>query len=415
MKGDVMTVVRRALFLTCLITVALPSQDIWPIGRHRLVLDCPGGPLPFGVLIDASGGRLRGWLLNGKERIDIPNVRWDVDDLVLEFPHFDSKVALTVNHSEKTLSGSWSKVRGAGKVATMKVRSVASPTRFQTDARKTDPTWVNGRWAVTFASSKDPAVGIFTASAKAPFECGGTFLTTLGDYRYLAGNVVGEVMKLSCFDGAHAFLFHGRRRPGGVMTGDFWSSASWHEGWTARRDDDAALPDGWKLTRWADDADLGAAKFKDLRGELRSLDDPEFRGKARIIEVFGSWCPNCHDHGAYMADLHRRYKGRGLKILGLAFEHTDDHERSARQVEVFRKRHGADFPVLVAGLSDKKLATASLALLDRVRSYPTTIFIDGEDRIRGVYQGFSGPATGAAHERLKARFESLIEQMLAGK
>ena len=146
MKGDVMTVVRRALFLTCLITVALPSQDIWPIGRHRLVLDCPGGPLPFGVLIDASGGRLRGWLLNGKERIDIPNVRWDVDDLVLEFPHFDSKVALTVNHSEKTLSGSWSKVRGAGKVATMKVRSVASPTRFQTDARKTDPTWVNGRF-----------------------------------------------------------------------------------------------------------------------------------------------------------------------------------------------------------------------------------------------------------------------------
>lgn len=408
-------IVTATIMTFVLLAAPKPAQDVWPVGTHRLVLDCPGGPLPFGVTLDAMSGSLAGWLHNGKERIRIPSVKWDVDDLVLSFPHYASRIELKVDHAKKRLSGIWSKVRGEGKVATMKVASVPLKTRFAVDARDVDPSWVDGRWSVKFASSDDPAVGIFKSSREQPYECEGTFLTTLGDYRYLAGNVDGDVMRLSCFDGAHAFLFHARRLPGLRMAGDFWSSANWHEGWTARRDDEASLPDGWKLTKWTDEADLDGARFKDLKGELRSLNDAEFRGKARIIEVFGSWCPNCHDHGAYMADLHRRYGPKGLKILGLAFEHTTDHERSVRQVEIFRRRHGATFPVLVAGLSDKKAATRALALLDRVRSYPTTIFIDGNDRVRGVYQGFSGPATGEAHRVLRARFEDLIERMLAGK
>ncbi len=54
-----------------------------------------------------------------------------------------------------------------------------------------------------------------------------------------------------------------------------------------------------------------------------------------------------------------------------------------------------------------------MPLIDRVRSFPTVIFLDAEDRVRAIHQGYSGPATGAAHERLRLRFTELIEELLA--
>jgi hypothetical protein len=52
-------------------------------------------------------------------------------------------------------------------------------------------------------------------------------------------------------------------------------------------------------------------------------------------------------------------------------------------------------------------------VLDKVRAWPTTIFMDGDGDVRAVYSGFSGPATGAAHERLRDSFERIVSEMLA--
>ena len=198
-----------------------------------------------------------------------------------------------------------------------------------------------------------------------------------------------------------------------TLKGDFWSRDSWHDTWTARRDPDAELPDAYLQTTWNKKVDLAALKFPDLKGKMRSLADPAFAGKARIIEVFGTWCPNCNDAVQYLAALHDKYKNRGLSIVGLAFEHTGDFERDARQVRRFAEHHGATYPMLVAGLSDKELASKAFPLMDRVRSYPTTIFLHADGRVRAVHTGYTGPATGSAYQELRAKFESLIEELLA--
>ena len=133
----------------------------------------------------------------------------------------------------------------------------------------------------------------------------------------------------------------------------------------------------------------------------------------RLIYVFGSWCPNCHDAAEYFAELQKKYDGQRLSILGLAFEHTGDFERDSQQVRRYLERHGASYPVLIAGLSDKKEASQAVPFLDRVRSYPTTVFVDANNKVRAVHTGFSGPATGAAYVDLKQKFESLIDQMIS--
>ncbi|MFQ5502223.1 MAG: TlpA disulfide reductase family protein, partial [Phycisphaerae bacterium] len=269
---------------------------------------------------------------------------------------------------------------------------------------------IAGRWKVRFSRSDEPAVGIFDQRPDGAVE--GTFLTTTGDYRFLAGRYEAGRLRLSCFDGAHAFLFDASIQPDGSLMGDFQSRDTWHETWTATRDDKVALPDGFKLSRATDRPSLENLKFRDLSGTLRSPADAAFAGTVRIIEVFGSWCPNCHDASAYLSELDHKYRDRGLSILGLAFEVTGDFERDARQVRRFIRRHGIEFPVLLAGLSDKKEASKALPFLDQVRAYPTTLFLKADGTIQAVYTGFSGPATGEEYQGLRRKFEKLIETML---
>ena len=64
-----------------------------------------------------------------------------------------------------------------------------------------------------------------------------------GDYRYLAGSERGNVLTLSCFDGAHAFLFEAELSDADHLAGTFWSGNWWKESWTAERDADAKLAD----------------------------------------------------------------------------------------------------------------------------------------------------------------------------
>jgi thiol-disulfide isomerase/thioredoxin len=241
----------------------------------------------------------------------------------------------------------------------------------------------------------------------------GTFLTTTGDYRYLAGSLDGSRLRLSCFDGAHAFLFDARLRPDGTLVGEFWSRDSWHERWTARKDSDAALPDPFELTRWVGGKAMSEIVFPDLDGRERSLAEAEFFGRARVLQLFGSWCPNCNDATRFLVELDEKYRQRGLSIVGLAFEMTGDFERDAQQVRVYARHHGVRFPLLVAGVSDKEEASRAFPLIDRVRSFPTTIFMDGAGAVRAVHQGYAGPATGEANRELRQRFETLVQELLA--
>ena len=234
-----------------------------------------------------------------------------------------------------------------------------------------------------------------------------------GPYRYLEGRVDGPYLRLSTFDGAHAFLFHAEMVSKDNMEGDFWSGNWHHETWTAVRDDNATLPDAFEQTTITDEQALADAVFKGIDGNptrvLDALD--QTKAKARVLEIFGTWCPNCADASRELVSLKEKY-GADLGVVGLAFEVTEDFERSATQVQRHHEHIGSDWEVLIAGLSDKAKATEALGFLDKVRSYPTLIFLNEHNEVQAVYSGFSGPATGDAYSQQRQRFEQLIEQLI---
>jgi thiol-disulfide isomerase/thioredoxin len=131
-----------------------------------------------------------------------------------------------------------------------------------------------------------------------------------------------------------------------------------------------------------------------------------------LVDVFGSWCPNCND----LADLHarwyREYHERGLEIVGLAYEMTGEPERDREYVKKYAKRHGIEYPLLLAGTEDKAQASKTLPDLSEVVAFPTTIFIGRDGKVKKVYSGFAGPATGRHHRRLVRDHEKLIEELL---
>jgi len=351
-------------------------------------------------------------------------VKYDRKDgfVEIEFGSYDSTLRLEGEFFPRNgagLSGTWSKNRGDKGIAQLKAvaPNIVSNNWYEPVESDSPRANFEGRWSVKFESSDELAIGEFVVWArKDDVDTGsaqGTFLTTTGDYRYLAGRVDGDLMRLSTFDGAHAFLFHARMQDDGMIEGDFWSGNWHHETWTAVRDEDAQLPDAFGQTVIADEDALDDMVFKNLDGEpTRVLDVLDESGaKARIIEIFGTWCPNCSDAGRELVSLREQY-GDDLAVVGLAFEITEDFERSVTQVKRHHEHIGTDWPILIAGLSDKDKASIMLPVLDKVRSYPTLIFLNEHNEVQAVYTGFSGPATGDAYTEQRAHFEALIEGMI---
>lgn len=393
----------------------------------RGVLETPGGELPF--IMSAVLGPFRIYHGDHWQPVNWRRTSGNGSPYSIDFAPYDS----VLEHGEGEYSaqigsvyrGTWTKVGASGPV-TMPFRweswpLLVDPTdpgrRFNAPmfAIAGEPWDATGRWRVQFEKDAQPAVLLIEPSRnewiRGPGEIQGTVLTTTGDYRWLAGTARGDELRLACFDGAHAFLFVAKRQKDGSLTGTFWSGASWQEAWVARRDDKAQLPDAFGMTKVKEGVALGALEYPDAASGKQQRLDSLF-GRVTLVTLFGTWCPNCGDAGPFLRELQQRFGDRGLRLIGLAFEHGDDVERHRRVVAEYRKVHETTWPILLAGPSDKAKASEAFAVLDAVRSFPTTLFVDHEGVVRAVHQGFAGPATGAAHEQQKQAFVSRIERLL---
>ncbi|MEO0422923.1 MAG: redoxin family protein [Pseudomonadota bacterium] len=381
------------------------------LGAWRATVQLPGGELPFTLSLAESAQGLTATVENGEERVPVGRVAQEGNELLFEFPAFNNRIAATLRE-DGSLAGDLTLVKRGGELQVMPFEAypgavhrfqVANPSRVDLD----------GRWAVTFTDDEgktSPAVGEFTQTGG---ELQGTFLTPTGDYRYLAGNVDGDGMALSTFDGAHAFLFRARMQQDGTLVGDFWSGTRWHERWRARRDDSAALPDPQTLTFLKAGYDSFTFEFPDQDGEPVSLDDPRFDGKVVLVALAGSWCPNCHDEAAYLAEYYRQNRDLGVEVVCLMYEHFEDFETAATQVKRFREKFDIQYTTLVAGSSDKTKAAETLPMLNRVLAFPTTIFVDRAGEVRRIHTGFSGPGTGQYFEDWEREFLAFMSTLLS--
>ena len=392
------------------LTVAEVSFETNPVpGLWDAAIEGPGGPIDFGLELEAKPDNdFSAWIRNAEERLPVGTFALRGRRLKMELHPYESMILAEVSDDGRSMKGTWVRQRGSAQATRMPFRAaLPAPGPKATNAAATK---MGGRWRVDFSSSEEPAVALLEQSGS---RVTGTILTTVGDYRFLAGSVEDSTLTLSVFDGAHAFRFQATIQADGSLQGDFWSRDTWHETFTAVLDDKVQMPDPYGLSQWTGDVALGDLAFPDLLRKRRALNDPAFAGRARLIVLFGTWCPNCYDETRYLNELVGRYGDRGLSVLGLAFEFEDSLNDQIAAVQRYANRMQVSYPILIAGPTDKAKASEAFPALDRVRAYPTTLFLNAKGEVQAVHTGFSGPATGQRHVRLREDFENRIERLLA--
>jgi thiol-disulfide isomerase/thioredoxin len=374
-----------------------------PGGTWRAVLDVAGGPLPFALQIgrDESGGWV-GQLCNGPKCQRFTNVRVEGDSVILENADYAATMKAALRGD--SLVGYYRNV-GSNGPRTIPFR--AARGRWPAVA---GPRALLGHWDATYLQETGTSPRVFEFRNE-PTGFQGRIISSTADYGPFAGNVVGDSFAIGHFDGSFVYLLTGKLQ-GDTLRGIFHAGLRTQTPWTAVRSTGAPhLKSPTEVTR-ADTAEPLRFSFPDLDGRVVGSDDARFKGKVLLLDIFGSWCPTCHEATPELMRLYRRYHPRGLEVVGLAFEATGDTALDARQVRRYRDKFGIPFPLLLAGINDTESLAAALPQLSNLSAFPTTVFLGRDGRVRRVHAGFHGLAAGPQHESLVREFEREIERLL---
>ncbi|EIM75980.1 alkyl hydroperoxide reductase/ thiol specific antioxidant/ mal allergen [Nitritalea halalkaliphila LW7] len=374
-------------------------------------IDMPAYSLPFELEFEPSPEGTLVYARNADERLLLDRVDQQGDSLIISMGVFDAGLHLAPQ-ADGTLRGRFTKYDVPGYSWPFRARTKqAADTRFPVHF---DPSVdFSGRYRVTFRHENGSSYEAIALLEQEGSLLTGTFLTALGDYRFLEGRVEGDAFRLSTFNGSHLFYFEGNYRDRNNFTGIFRSGPSYLESYSATRDADFQLPDADTLTQLQEGEEQFDFTFPDLEGNPVSLSDPEFANKVVLVTLFGSWCPNCMDETAYLASWLKTQDEREVAVIALAFERKDDFNYAVERVKKSKERFQADFPFLIAGESNKQKAAEKLPQLSAVIAFPTLIYLDRQHRVRKIHTGFSGPGTGEVYTAWTQQHEAFVQRLLA--
>jgi thiol-disulfide isomerase/thioredoxin len=386
------------LLQMALAVAAAPS----PRGPWKAVLDLAGGTLPFAIRISGEGPALHGSLCNGPKCQLFSKVLVEGDSLVLEIA--DYAATLKASLRSDSLLGYYHNV-GSNGPRTISFRAA----RGEWPVSKA-PDRLVGRWDATYYQDLGTSPRVFDLRNTAHgFE--GTVISSTSDYGPFVGPVVGDSFAIGLFDGSFVYLLTGKL-VGDTLHGLFHAGLRTQTPWTAVRSTGAPHLNSPTEVSRADTTQPLRFAFPDLHGRLVRSDDRQFRGKVVLVDIFGTWCPTCHDATPGLLRLYDRYHSRGLEIVGLAFESTGDTAVDARQVRRYRDKYGIPFPLLLAGINNEESIASALPQLKDITAFPTSVFLDRAGRVRRIYAGFHGSAAGPQHARLVREFDSEIQKLL---
>ncbi|MEP7263089.1 MAG: TlpA disulfide reductase family protein [Bacteroidota bacterium] len=373
-------------------------------GLWRAVLLLPDAELPFNFEMKKEENAYVMIIHNDEERIKADEIVIKGDSLYIKLPVYDSQFRLKVNGN--TMEGDWINYsRKEHPVIPFKA-TFKNVNRFiPANAPTLD---VNGRWETWMdvtETDSSLAIGVFRQEGN---EVGGTFLASGGDHRYLEGTISGDTLWMSTFDGSHCWLYRAVKN-GTQLSGTFWSGNHYKSSWHASRNATIQLPDPESVAAVTMPLTFS---FPDADSNFVSLTDERFKGKAIIVQVMGSWCPNCLDETAFLSDFYIKNKDKGIEIVALDFEKTTDFARISNNIKRLSARFKTTYPILYAGSVGREEVMKKIPGLENFKSYPTTIYINRQGKVIEVYSGFSGPATGVEYEKFILKFEKTIAELL---
>ena len=254
-----------------------------------------------------------------------------------------------------------------------------------------------------------PAIGLFKFDKQNGYAIG-SFATETGDYRHLVGEIKNNHFQLNTLDGSHAFVFTGDLKHDSIVNGMFYSGTHWKEPWVAVKKENYSLQNPDSLTKVIGEVDFS---FLNLDSTTYKFNKNTAKDTAVIIQILGSWCPNCLDETEFLSGIEKTYSNKPLKIIGISFESKDNFAYYKKQISQLKSNTNINYDILFGGKASKKLASDTLTFIDEIKSFPTTIVLDKKHQIKKVHTGFYGHGTGSYYHKFKEDFTLLMDKILS--
>ena len=377
----------------------VPPSGLWDAG---IVVN--GVLVPFHLELTVAGDSASGAFINGDDRVRSTAGSYAAGSLALKFAHYAS--SLQAKWSDGSLTGAYGRTGQPAYAFQARPHAAAPPPSGKVPS-------IAGQWEIAIQSPKGESAWRFFVRQSGA-EVTASILRVDGDTGALSGRYQDGKFVLSHFSGARPLLLEVTRSADGSLS--LVQNGKTH--YTAFKSNQARaknLPQPADPSRWTSIKDPSQPlRFSapDLNGKTVTEADPRFKGKVVLVNVMGSWCPNCHDEAPFLQELYRTYLGRGLEIVALSFEDSAQLEDPAR-LRAFITAYGIDYTVLLAGEPSEVSAKLPQAL--NLSTWPATFFVARSGLVHGAHAGFASKATGAAHEQLKAALRANVEKLLAEK
>jgi thiol-disulfide isomerase/thioredoxin len=369
-----------------------------------------GDAIPFRLQIAGEGSNVQGWLFNGQDKVVASSGSFQNGSLVLNFDSYAAK--LEAKLQDGVLVGQY----GPMLKKTYPV-TAHRQTAVVASVLSGPPTSIDGLWEVAVKSSKGEQAWRLIVQEKSPLDVSAAILRVDGDTGALTGSFKDGKFVLSHFSGGRPALMILTPAADGTLSVEM-TDLHGKSQLTAVRPDVArakGLPpptDPDHHTSVKDASEPFRFSFPDLNGKIVSNTDARFQGKVVLVNITGSWCPNCHDEAPFLAELYRKYRSQGLEVVALSFEEEDQLKNPAR-LRAFMKEYGIDYTVLLGGVPDER--DAKLTQPVNLNSWPTTFFLGRDGRVRFVHAGFPGPASGTLYNQAVKEFYAQVDSLLAEK
>jgi peroxiredoxin len=379
-------------------------------GQWRGVIQFPSGtevPFRFEIVKNTSGQSVL-YFLNASEQFEAGRATVQGDSIRVAVDQFDNEFVVQLRGD--SLSGYFRKQDHTGLALPVRAKKGDAFRFAETNAKPGFE--LTGRYDVVLESpgggTDEKAVLVLEQRGK---RLTGSLLRITGDARYLDGIIEGNQFSLSVFFGSGASLYKGEvgaeRSLRGAVIG-----ARGQQLFTAVKNDQAVLPDLYTLTTLKKASPAFSFSFPNQFGKTVSLQDPAYKGKAVIIAIGGTWCPNCVDEAAFLSPWYKENKKRGIEVISLQFERQTDTAYVNKVFNRFRNRFDIRYELLIAGLADKQKVLEHLPAFENFLAFPTTIFINREGKVDKIHTGYTGPATGSFYAEFVKEFNDEVDQLL---
>jgi thiol-disulfide isomerase/thioredoxin len=365
-----------------------------------------GVHVPFRMKLLQKGNSAQGTLYDGNIEYKSDAGKFEGGKLHLHWNITNADLDATLEGKE--LKGKYVTRRSHTKLLVKEVIAKrAAPTMENAKAVS-----IAGRWTLKSDDGDRKKIWSITIQQKGT-EIAGAIERLDGDSGTLTGTITDRKFVMSHFSGIRPAVLSGEVEPDGSLKLMFNET----QPMTGLREETAVASgvkplDPTKFTKVKSPDEPFPFAFPDVEGKLVSNTDERFKNKVVLVNITGSWCPNCNDDAPVLDALYKKYKAEGLEVVGLSFESGDlDYDRD--RVKEFIRRNHVTYPILIAGTVDN-IAT-QLPFVVNFGGYPTTFFLNRSGKVDLIHDGFSGPGTGQEYIRLKAEIEAEVKKLLMAK